>query len=60
MPDWKELKTKEEILQKLKGKAIKDIEYEEGYGDIRIIFSDETCVDIIAEDCFNFRVGVKV
>jgi hypothetical protein len=55
----KELETKEEIQNFLVGKIIKNVEYAEGYCDIDLIFTDDTFVNVSADDAFDFHVYVE-
>ena len=52
------LKT-QEFLKPLIGKVVKDIKYAESYCSILIIFDDETELDIMGEDCFDFHVTIN-
>jgi hypothetical protein len=51
------LKTKE-FLKPLIGKVVKDIKYAEDYGYIIVIFDDETELDIMGDECFDFHVEI--
>lgn len=47
-----------EFLKEIIGKTIKDIKYPDGYSCVLIIFTDETELEINAEDCFDFDVSI--
>lgn len=51
--------TQESVSEKIVGKTVQSVEYNNMYCDITINFTDGTILEVSGEDCFDFSVYVS-